>query len=323
MKLVLHRKEIDSVFDLLDHDENGLTYALGWNFANNITFLRIFLAKITIKRYNCDVGSSEVRLQEFGEKDHGFTDIELIIDNEMFLVIEAKIGWTLPTPDQLNKYCSRFEDFITYNKKLVVISECRKEYAKQQLAKVNVSIPIEYISWREIHSLIDVAWKESSRYQKKMLNNFKTCFKKVISMQRTDSNKVYCVSLSSQKPEWSRLSWIDIVEKRRRYFYPVGKKWPSDPPNYIAFRYNGRLQSIHYVDGYEIVTNMFEHLPVDEEEWDPTFLLKLGPPFKPAKEIKNGKIWGNGRIWVDLDTLFTSETIRDARDLTQLRAEGF
>lgn len=322
MKLVLHREEIDSIFDLLGHDENGLTYALGWNFSNNRNLLRIFLRKITGKKYRCDYENSKVRLQEFGEKDRGFTDIELLIDNKMFLIIEAKIGWTLPTQDQLDKYSSRFEDYKTYEKKLVVISECRKEYAQQQLKKLKVKIPIEYISWRKILHLIELADKESSRYQKKMLYTFTTYFKKVIHMQRRDSNKVFCVSLSSEKTEWSRLSWIDIVEKKRRYFYPVGKNWPSDPPNYIAFRYDGKLQSIHHVDTYQIVTKMHEHLPVDEEEWDPHFLLALGPPFKPAKEVKNGRIWPNGRYWIDLDTFFICATIREARDLTQQRAEA-
>jgi hypothetical protein len=66
---------------------------------------------------------------------------------------------------------------------------------------------------------------------------------------------------------------------------------------------------------------MYEHLPFDEEEWEPHFLLALGPAFKPENEIKNGKIWPNGRYWIDLDTFFTCMTIQDARDLTQKRAE--
>jgi len=322
MKLVLHREEMNSIFDLLGRDENGLTCALGWNFSNNKNLLRIFLHKITGKDYRCDDESSEVRLQEFGEKDRGFTDIELRIDKEMFLIVEAKIGWNLPTQDQLDKYSSRFEDYTAYDKKLVVISECRKEYAQQQLKKLEAKVHIDYISWREILRLIEHVYKESSGFQKKMLYNLTTYFRRVIRMQKRDSNRVYCVSLSSEKPQWSRLSWIDIVRKKRKYFYPVGKNWPSDPPNYIAFRYDGKLQFIHHVDNYQIVTKMHEHLPVDEEEWDPNFLLALGPPFKPAKEVKNGRIWPNGRYWIDLDTFFTCATIREARDLTQQRAEA-
>ncbi|MCG2728873.1 MAG: hypothetical protein L6276_01100, partial [Acetobacterium sp.] len=46
------------------------------------------------------------------------------------------------------------------------------------------------------------------------------------------------------KPESFGLSWIDIVEKRNKYFHPMGMNgWPKEPPNYIAFRYYGKLQS--------------------------------------------------------------------------------
>lgn len=321
MRLVLHGGEISNIFDLLGRDENGLTYALGWNLANNRELLKIFVSKIADKSYQCGDERSEVRLQEYGEKDRGFTDIELLIDKDLFIIVEAKIGWTLPEKEQLDKYSSRFADHRTYKKRLVVISECRKEYAEQELEKLKSKIPIKYMSWRVVLSLVEKASARSNNYQKKMLYNMSKYFKKVIQMQRRDSNKVFCVSLSSDKPEWSRLTWIDIVKKKRRYFYPVGKNWPSDPPNYVAFRYSGKLQSIHHVDDYQIVTKMYEHLPVDKEEWEPMFLLTLGQTFKPTNEVRNGRIWPNGRYWIDLDTFFTCETIRQALNLTKKRAE--
>jgi hypothetical protein len=73
---------------------------------------------------------------------------------------------------------------------------------------------------------------------------------------------------------------------------------------------------------YEIVIKMYEHLPVDKEEWPPHFLLTLGKPFKPAKEVKNGKIYPNQHLWFDLDTVFTCKTIQEARDLSQKRREN-
>jgi hypothetical protein len=155
-----------------------------------------------------------------------------------------------------------------------------------------------------------------------MINNLNTYFKKVIkviNMQDRNSNKVFCVVLGSDKPEWSKLSWKEIVEKERKYFYPVSKKWPPDPPNYIAFRYDGKLQSIHHVEKYEVVTKMYEHLPVDKEEWEPFFLLTLGKPFKPSSEVKNGNIYPQQHLWFDLDTVFTSRTIEEARDITKER----
>jgi hypothetical protein len=64
---------------------------------------------------------------------------------------------------------------------------------------------------------------------------------------------------------------------------------------------------------------MYEHLPVKKEEWEPTFLLKLGKPFKPAKEVKNGRIYAKQHLWFDIDAVFTCDTIFEARNLTQKR----
>lgn len=322
MKLILHGEEIEGVFDLLGYNENGLTYALGWILSNNKALLKLLVKKISDKDYQLKDKDSEVRLQEFGKKDRGFTDIELLINNELFAIIEAKVGWNLPKQEQLNKYSPRFNRYKTYEKRLVVISECRKEYAMTELEKLESSFPIDYISWLQLLTFVERVRARSNIYQKKMLNSLSKYFKKVISMRDKNSNKVFCVSLAHGKPTWSRLSWIDIVEKKRRYFYPVGKNWPSDPPNYIAFRYDGKMQSIHHVDDYETVTKMYEHLPVDKEEWDPHFLLKLGKPFKPTREVKNGRIFPSQHLWFDLDTIFTCSTIKEARDVSQKRQEN-
>jgi hypothetical protein len=99
-----------------------------------------------------------------------------------------------------------------------------------------------------------------------------------------------------------------------------GGGWPKDPPNYIAFRYDSKLQSIHRIDDYEVVTNMHKQITeIPNEEWEPHFLYKLGPAFRPANEVKTGKIYPNGRVWCMLDTLFTCDTISKARDISQKR----
>ena len=143
-------------------------------------------------------------------------------------------------------------------------------------------------------------------------------------MERADSNWVYVVSLGSGTPPGWGISWIDIVSKKGHYFHPVsGKGWPNEPPNYIAFRYKGKLQSIHHIDSYEVITNPHKHIPeIPNEEWDPHFLYKLGRAFAPSKEVLTGNIYPNGRVWCMLDTLFTSNTISEARDLSKKRASA-
>jgi len=81
-------------------------------------------------------------------------------------------------------------------------------------------------------------------------------------MRDTDSKRVFVVALGNRmEADWP-LNNIQMVEDYDRYFFPASRKnWPKVPPNYVAFRYWGRLQSIRHVDGYVIDTDMSRHLP--------------------------------------------------------------
>ena len=141
-------------------------------------------------------------------------------------------------------------------------------------------------------------------------------------MQNMDSNWVYVVSLGSDTPKGWKLSWIDVVAKKGRYFHPVGGGWPKEPPNYIAVRYRGKLQSIHHVDSYSVFDNPHDEFPeIPSENWGPHFLYKLSRPFTPAQEVPTGAIYPSGRVWCMLDTLFLAKTISEARDMSDKRSK--
>lgn len=299
MRLLLHDEEVESIFDLLGCNENGLTYALGWVLSNNKELLKAIVERVAGKDYPCM--DYEVRLQEFQEKDQGFTDIELSIDDSLFIIMEAKIGWRLPDQRQLAKYIGRFKGYKACAKRLVVISECRREYAIQALKKTGSKIPVQYLSWHEISSLVHKTRKKLGSKQKRICSDFERYFKKVINTQNLISNKVFCVALNDEN--------FEIVMEKNRYGYPLRKGWPHDPPNYIAFRREGKLHSLHHVDGYKI----------EESPQGPRVKLLLDKPFKPTSEVKNGNIYGNQHLWFDLDTVFTCQSIQEARDLTQKR----
>jgi hypothetical protein len=132
---------------------------------------------------------------------------------------------------------------------------------------------------------------------------------------------VFVVSLGSgPMVERGSHTWIDVVEKDHCYFHPVGGGWPVEPPNYMGFRYYGRLQSVHHVGSFEVVQNLVEVNPL----WVPTqedhFVYELGPPMRPAREMRTGGIYRSGRVWCAIDTLLSGAfTISDARDETKRR----
>lgn len=142
-------------------------------------------------------------------------------------------------------------------------------------------------------------------------------------MDRVTDNRVYVVSLSTQPINTSHsYTWIDVVEKDSSYFHPVGNTWPVQPPNYIGFRYHGKLQSVHRISDFQVVRDVATVNPL----WCVTdvdhFVYRLGAAIRPATEVKTGtKIFRNMRVWCAIDTLLSGEfgTIGDARDETQRR----
>ena len=117
----------------------------------------------------------------------------------------------------------------------------------------------------------------------------------------------------------ARLSWRSSRNTADTSI-PWGAGWPKTPPNYIAFRWDGRLQSVHHVESYKIVETMESEFPAaTSEEIDRHFLYTLGPPIMPAHVVRTGNIFPSGRVWVAIDLLLTSQTISDARDATAAR----
>lgn len=323
--LYLHNRKVDSVFQLLGEHENDISYSVAWALAQCPIFLKTFLQKVI--GYKKDINNVSIRLQHY-EGTGGITDIEIELPNQLYLILEAKRGWSLPNHGQLELYASRpsFRESRAPFRQILVLSECSREYAKLHLEVHKVAgVPVEPLSWKDIATLAVEARSKGSHAEKRLTAELLTYLRGLMTMQNIDSNWVYVVALAQGKPQGWGISWIDIVKKRQRYFHPMGGGrggWPKEPPNYIAFRYYGKLQSIHHIKSYEVVTNMHERIPeIRSEEWKPHFLYTLGQEFGPSKEVRTGSIYPNGRVWCMLDTLFTCDTISDARDLSQKRVK--
>ena len=323
--LKLHGREIDNFFELMGTKENDITLSLSWVLSRCPAFLhRVIKSICHVKKIDCD--NVEISCQEF-EKNKGFTDIEIKDDDNFHIIIEAKRGWNLPGVEQLNKYSKRksFVQSNIKNKFIVSLSESSQEYAAKRIPEETKNgTPVVHCSYREIYQYALEAKAESNNAQKRMIDDFCQYMKGWMSMQNIDSNWVYVVSLSWNCPGGCDVSFVDIVKKYRKYFHPLGESgWPKEPPNYIAFRYNGKLQSIHHIEKYTVTTNLHEEvkaMPDYEEDCD-FFVYRLGPAIIPPKEVKTGNIYRNGRVWAMLDTLLTCDTISEARDLSYQRSQ--
>jgi hypothetical protein len=323
--LYLHNRQIRNVFSLLGTKENDITYSIAWGLASSPNFLKGLLKTIV----KVDIASQNATLLlQHHEGNAGITDLEIVVPGICHLIVEAKRGWNLPDLSQLEGYAKRlsFQNSKVGKKFLVTLSECSSEYSNRTCAHFSIDgTPVVHMSWKEVVDCTKTAASRGSHFEKQILRELKSYLEGVMTTQRIDSNMVYVVSLSSGRQEGWNISWVDIVTKKSLYFHPAGKGWPAEPPNYLAFRYDGKLQSIHHVEGYELVevlTDRIPEIPRDKHDNHKSrFLYSLGKPFAPAHDMPTGGIFPSGRVWCMLDTLFTSPTIAEARDITQKRQQ--
>lgn len=321
--LFLYRKKVESIFEYLGKKENDISFSIGLGFSKAPTFLKFFLQYLNIKT-KFEPELVKIRLQQF-EREKGFTDFEIEQEGEFSIIVEAKKGWNYPSQTQLDKYSSKpsFNSFSARQKKLVVFTESSKAFTKAHFyIKSSKSYDVTVVSYKELWTLARKAKSYGSNYEKRFLKELINYFEKIMTMQNIHSNDVYVVSLGWNTPDQWKISWQDVVRKKRKYFHPLGVDgWPSEPPNYIAFRYGGKLQSIHHIDKYEVFTNphkFFKEIP--SSVWRRShYLYYLGKPIIPSKEIKTGKLYPSGRYRVMLDLLLTCKTIAEARDKTKKR----
>ena len=325
-ELYLYNEKISSVFELLGRKEDDISFSVGWAFGNCREFLTRFLQYLNVNsEFHLD--RIKIRLQRYEEK--GRTDFEIIQEGDFHIIIEAKRGWSFPSRKQLEKYVARpsFKKSKAKDKRIVVLNESIPAFTQAHFSVTKISsVSVQVISWADIQRLAIISKKIGRDSENRLLRDVNFYLNKIITMQKIDSNRVYVVSLANGNPPGWNISWKDIVNLFGKYFHPVGGGkggWPVEPPNYIAFRYDGKLQSIHHIDKYDVFTDPSTYFPkVPKENWVHHYLYHLGPAILPSHETKTGvRITRNMRVWAMLDLLLTSKTIEQARDRTKLREQ--
>lgn len=326
-ELTLHGRAVRTVFDLLGAREDDITYSLGWGLSRSEALTRAMLSEA----FGADAPQGPliaIRLQE-SEAGTGRTDIEVEAEHQ-HLVIEAKRGWTLPSPSQIAQYADRLLARDERERHIAVVAECASDYPPvAALLGTGYGVPVSYVPWARVVEMVQATARATrAQAERRLLAELHRYLLGVMTMQDVRSNMVYVVSLSTKEiAGTSGLSTVEVLERLGRYFCPVGGAnpggWPKEPPNYLGFRYHGRLQAIHHVDGYAVRLAPWERVPelagrVEVPEHD-QFDFELGPAIHPGRPVRTGNLYRAQRVWCALDLLLTAETIREARDKTQER----
>lgn len=315
-----------SVFKLLGRDENSATFALGWTLEASPQLGKLFAERIAGRKLPAT--DRYFRLQQSGA-DKGFTDLEIRFGDELHAIIEAKVGWQVPSESQLQRYRPRLDEKGLPHERLalVSVSAATAEVAAGRLIREVDGVQVKHISWGAIRSIAKKARQLATGFEEKLwLRELIVHLGDYAAMDRVRDNLVFVVSLgSAPMRNDGPHTWIDVVTLDGSYFHPVGNHWPSQPPNYVAFRYHGQLQSVHRVESYEIMPDISARNPLWCETKDDHFVYKLGPAMRPARSMAAGTsadaVKRSARVWCAIDTLLSGEfdTLGEARDATKKR----
>lgn len=308
-----HGSGVSSVFDLLGRDENDLTAALGFALGNCPLLLQAVLERL---KPAGDVWGSHDDLHISIEKrdKKGRTDLEIQAPGAL-LVFEAKRGWLLPTETQLRQYVGRIRG--RGGGALVTLSQASRNLAAMRLPKQIAGVPVIHLPWKDILGDIDRVRPVVRGQQRVWLDQLHTYLRRVIRMRSVADSWTFCVVLNQEKPgDGGAHTFLEFVTTKKFYFHPYGVGgWPTEPPNFLAFRWSGGVQRIHRVARAEVVTSLRERwpdIPATPHTERPHLVYKLGPRLPPMEPVPNGGIYANGRVWMLLDQLQTCKTVHEA-----------
>ena len=311
--LTRYGQEISSAFDLLGRDENDLTAALAFTLARSPGLLRCIL-----RRLAPDADSEDAVLRLETADEQGRTDLE-ISTSTCLIVIEAKRGWLVPDEAKLAKYAPRIANYGTGA--LVSLPAASTQWARQILPAVIQGIPVIHLPWEQVRTDLTTARTVARGQERAWLDEFHDYLRKAITMRDPADSWTYCVVISNDRPgNGGSRTFRDFVTGEGCYFHPYGKGWPRTPPNFLAFRWDGRVQRIHRVIHSEIIPALQVRWPDIPEAPDtarPHAVYHLGPPL-PGTPFPNGAQYRAQRRWVILDHLLTSTTLKDALSQTML-----
>jgi len=322
-RLLLYGRDVPTIFNVVRGFgllENDMTRALGWALARCRHFRGDFVQTLA----KVDGGNSEdvlVSLQS-QKSETGITDIELELEGEFHVIVEAKRGWELPSKQQLEMYALRLAPGAFPRKALVALTDANPEYAAVHLdCRTLKGIPVTPFSWGELLRLAEKTRNLGNSGERYIMGELVNYLRDLATLQDIHSNLVWVAPLKDETPKGWQVSWIDIVKEKLRYFHPVGyRNFPKVPPNYFAFRYRAKLQSVHHVEGYELVSDAHTVIPeIPKGEIIDHIVYRLGKPFRPENDVKLGKMWGTAHCQCMIDTLFTCKTLEEAVNLTKER----
>jgi hypothetical protein len=330
LRLTTYGRLVATPFGLLGLDENALSFALGYTFAQCPPLLHAFLKDIGFRglRHSA-LQDCHVLLQEHGGKHglKGITDIELHLPGQFYVIVEAKVGLSAPSVDQCVKYLPRFQDKNEPTKRLVALLQisdpfARSYYDADPLLK-EVLVPYRWTSLIPHCIGLQKCFPQTtlSGY---WLRAFRRFLEEEYSM-KCFTEEVWIVS-ASQAALWPNgLSHYDTHVKHRIYYR---QDHHATRPLYLALRTHGRIETLQRVLRVEHEVKPVDYIPDLKNVphgWpsEPYTVWHLDEPVKLPNPIPTDDATMRARmVSCDLDILLSSASVKEAVQRMQKRRRG-
>lgn len=313
--LTRYGRGVGSVFDLLGQLEVDLTAALGWTLYASPAFLRQVSRLLGV---NISHAEADVALETVGTE--GRTDVEVTTATTK-VIFEAKQGWLVPGEQQLSLYANRFEGFG--QAVLVSLSDSSPLWAREQLPETVAGVPVTHLSWDDIRQAASRAATFTRGRERYWIEELETYMGTATSRRPLDDQWVYCVVVSDTV--LGAQTFREYVLDERVYFHPYGghNTWPKRPPNFLCFRWGGRVRQVNRVKSFEVIPHLSDRWPgvPRGESGGPHIVYELGPDI-PTPAVSTKGTYATGRVWCLLDQLLTQPTLKDAVRSSDAIAKG-
>jgi hypothetical protein len=177
MKIIAYGQTVRSPFGLRGRDENALTFAMGYALSQSPSFLQAVLRAAGLGGLSRNsLERADIHLQRRGHGKTGITDVEIVVDKLRHVIIEAKVGLAMPTPDQIAKYLERLQETSAKQKRLVVLTDQPTDAAKplvSQLSSASKDL-VTALQWCDVQDAAArvLHTKECGRAERPWLRNF-------------------------------------------------------------------------------------------------------------------------------------------------------
>jgi hypothetical protein len=314
-KVFCHDRQVGTPFGLLGQDENALSFALGYTFSKCPALLQQFLRHLGLGGLSLGaLKQAEIRLQD--QRGDGITDIEINLRGKLFVVIEAKVGLSVPAVEQCLKYLPRFQSRLAARQRLVSLVESASTSFVQRYSAAHPELQplLTCFHWS---NLIPECLRLRSRFPRTTeegwwLRAFHQFLEQEYAM-RAFTDEVWIVPADT-RPLWpGGISFYETHAKERIYFRT---DCHAKRPLYIALRAHGQVTHIQRVIGVEHEAQPEDFVPkLQQANWPkvPRTIWILDEPKPLPHPIPTGDPTMRARQFsCDIDILLSASSVKDA-----------